>query len=136
MKAKGKDRGREERDREEDRKEEGRKKKKKKGKVGEKQRRKERRRKEKKKRNMPFLSRSLILFLFFSSSSAAPLCLGNEPAGDAVLAEIINMIDLYNIDYIVQDGEDMVTTQMNKKTRRGEEKEARSMNQEESRSKK
>lgn len=39
---------------------------------------------------------------------ATALCLGNEPARSWLTGEILRMIKEYNIDYIVQDGEDMV----------------------------
>ena len=40
---------------------------------------------------------------------ATALCLGNEPARDWLIGEIKRMIMEYNIDYIVQDGLDMVS---------------------------
>jgi len=39
---------------------------------------------------------------------AAPICLGHAPCRGWLIGEIVQMIDDYHIDYIVQDGEDMV----------------------------
>ena len=39
---------------------------------------------------------------------AAPLCLGHQPCRDWVIGEILRLIDEEGIDYIIQDGEDMV----------------------------
>ena len=39
---------------------------------------------------------------------AAPLCLGHRPCREWLIGEIVHLIDAYQIDYIVQDGEDMV----------------------------
>lgn len=39
---------------------------------------------------------------------AAPLCLGHQPARDWLVAQIVQLIDDYGIEYIVQDGEDMI----------------------------
>jgi hypothetical protein len=33
---------------------------------------------------------------------ATGICLGHQPCGDATIQAVINMIDTYNIDYIVQ----------------------------------
>ena len=39
---------------------------------------------------------------------AASLCLGHDPCREWLIGEIVRMIDRYDIDYIVHDGEDMV----------------------------
>lgn len=39
---------------------------------------------------------------------AVPICLGHDPCRKWITAEIIRMIDDYEVEYIVQDGEDMV----------------------------
>jgi alpha-galactosidase len=39
---------------------------------------------------------------------AAPLCLGHQPCRDWVIGAILRLIDEEGIDYIIQDGEDMV----------------------------
>jgi len=39
---------------------------------------------------------------------AVPICLGHDPCRRWITAEIVRMIDDYELDYIVQDGEDMV----------------------------
>ena len=39
---------------------------------------------------------------------AAPLCLGHQPCRDWLIDEIVRFIEDYHLDYIVQDGEDMV----------------------------
>lgn len=39
---------------------------------------------------------------------AAPICLGHAPCRDWLIAEILRLIDEEGIDYIIQDGEDMV----------------------------
>ena len=44
-------------------------------------------------------------FNYFDSTA---LCLGNQPTQDHLANEISNFIDQYSVDYIVQDGEDMV----------------------------
>jgi hypothetical protein len=39
---------------------------------------------------------------------ATALCLGHIPARDWLLRAVKHLIDTYDIDYIVQDGEDMI----------------------------
>ena len=39
---------------------------------------------------------------------ATAICLSNLPTRDWIINSILFMIDSYNIDYIVQDGEDMI----------------------------
>jgi alpha-galactosidase len=39
---------------------------------------------------------------------AAPLCLGHEPCRTWLIDQLSTMIEMYDLDYIVQDGEDMV----------------------------
>ncbi|HXF61966.1 MAG TPA: alpha-galactosidase [Caldilineaceae bacterium] len=39
---------------------------------------------------------------------AGPLCLGHRPCRDWLIEQIVRVLDDYDVDYIVQDGEDMV----------------------------